>query len=134
MTLTIVRRSLPKVLLTAGAVVGASGVQAGAWQGVGEFEDATIRVERNATDGDTEIVMTAKPLTDNGLVRLSILSPRWRKVVEVEAASKTRGLREFLDAGARSVGDSRAVSRRHLPLFRNGYERPALRRFRGAVA
>ena len=26
----------------------------------------TIRVERNATDGDTEIVMTAKPLTDQG--------------------------------------------------------------------
>jgi len=96
MTVTIVRRPLPKVLLAAGALVGASAAQAGGWQGVGEFENATIRVERNATDGDTEIVLTAKPLTDEGLVRLSILSPHWRKVVEVGAPSKTPGLREFL--------------------------------------
>jgi hypothetical protein len=96
MTITGVCRSLPKVLLAAGGLVGASAAQAAGWRGVGEFENAAIRVERNATDGDTEIVITAKPLSDNGLVRLSILSPHWRRVVDVEAPSKTRGLREFL--------------------------------------
>lgn len=90
------RISLSQVLLAAGAVLTMSAVHAAGWQGVGAFEDATIRVERNATDGDTEIVITAKPLTDSGLARLSILSPHWRKVVEVEAPSKSRGLREFL--------------------------------------
>ena len=96
MTTVIDRRSVPKVLLTAGAVFAAQTAFAAGWQGVGEFEDASIRVERNATDGDTEIVLTAKPLTDNGLVRLTVLSPHWRKVVEVEAPHRARGLREFL--------------------------------------
>jgi hypothetical protein len=97
MTIDINRRiSWPQILLAAGAVLTIPAAHGGAWQGVGQFEDATIRVERNATDGDTEIVITAKPLTDNGLARLSILSPHWRKVVEVQAPSKTRGLREFL--------------------------------------
>ena len=96
MTITSVRLSLPDMLLAAGALVGTSAAQAGDWRGVGEFENAAIRVERNATDGDTEIVITAKPLSDNGLIRLSILSPHWRRVVEVEAPSKTRGVREFL--------------------------------------
>jgi hypothetical protein len=89
------RRPMAAVLLTAGAVGATSQAHAGGWQGVGEFEDAAIHVERNATDGDTEIVISAKPLTDNGLVRLAILSPHWRKVVEVETPAKTRGLREF---------------------------------------
>jgi hypothetical protein len=66
------------------------------WKQVGEFEDASIRVEQNATDGDTEIVITAKPLTDLGLKQLSIISPHWRKVLEVDAPLRSRGLREFL--------------------------------------
>ncbi len=76
--------------------IAGADVDAAGWRNVGEFEDATIRVERNDTDGDTEIVMTAKPLTDKGLVRLTILSPHWRKVVEAESPHRTRGLREFL--------------------------------------
>ena len=84
------------LLLSAGAVLAALPASAGAWRGVGEFEDATIRVERNATDGDTEIVLTAKPLTDNGLVQFAVVSPHWRKVVEVEAPHRSKGLREFL--------------------------------------
>jgi hypothetical protein len=69
--------------------------QAG-WRNVGEFEYATIHVERNATDGDTEIVMTAKPLSELGVKTLSVLSPRWRKVVEVVAPARSGGLRELL--------------------------------------
>jgi hypothetical protein len=96
MTITCNRCSTSMFLLT-GAILGsAPEALAGSWQGVGEFEDATIRVERNATDGDTEIVVTAKPLTDKGLVRLTVLSPHWRNVAEVEAPNRSRGLREFL--------------------------------------
>jgi hypothetical protein len=81
-------------ILAASALAPASS-QAG-WKNVGEFEYATIHVERNATDGDTEILMTAKPLSDLGVRTFSVLSPRWRKVVEVEAPARSRGLREFL--------------------------------------
>ena len=107
MTTVIDRRSVQRVLLTAGAVFAAPVAFAAAWQGVGEFEDASIRVERNATDGDTEIVLTAKPLTDDGLVRLTVLSPHWRKVVEVEAPHRVAGVARVSvrDAGARGLGD-----------------------------
>jgi hypothetical protein len=66
------------------------------WKNVGQFENASIRVERNATDSDTEIVITAKPLSDLGLKTFAVLSPRWRKVAEVEAPPRSQGLREFL--------------------------------------
>lgn len=82
--------------LTVGAALFVPAAGANGWRNVGEFEDATIRIERNATDGDTEIVLTAKPLTDKGLARLTVLSPHWRKVVEAEAPQRARGLREFL--------------------------------------
>ena len=71
-------------------------VHAERWKSVGEFEYATIIVERNATDGDTEIVITAKPLTDFGLKSFSVLSPHWRKVADVDAPARSRGVREFL--------------------------------------
>jgi len=87
---------IPALLLSAGAVFLAPAAGANGWRNVGEFEDATIRVERNDTDGDTEIVLTAKPLTDKGLARLTVLSPQWRKVVETDAPNRTQGLREFL--------------------------------------
>lgn len=87
---------LRSLMIAAGAVLVAPPAIAGGWRGVGEFEDATIRVERNATDGDTEIVLTAKPLTDHGLVQFAVVSPHWRKVVEVEAPPRSKGLREFL--------------------------------------
>jgi hypothetical protein len=80
----------------AGALLAMPPVHAAGLDEVGEFEDATIGVERNATDGDTEIVMTAKPLTDLGLKRLSLFSPRWRQVLEVDAPARSRGLREYL--------------------------------------
>jgi hypothetical protein len=96
MTTAVDHSSLRKIAFAAGAMLAAPGVQAEGWRGVGEFEDAAIRVERNATDGDTEIVITAKPLTDLGLARLTVLSPHWRKVAEAEAPPRTRGLREFL--------------------------------------
>ena len=62
---------------------------------VGEFEEASIHVEHNATDGDTELAIEALPLSDLGLKSLSVFSPRWRRVLEVEAPARSGGLREF---------------------------------------
>jgi hypothetical protein len=95
MTTTFDCRSLP-IIFAGGALLAAPAVQAAGWRGVGEFEDAAIRVERNATDGDTEIVISAKPLSDLGLVRFVVLSPQWREVLETQAPPKTLGLRELL--------------------------------------
>jgi hypothetical protein len=81
-------------ILAASALAPASSYAG--WKDVGEFEYATIHVERNASDGDTEILITAKPLSDLGLKTFTVLSPRWRKAVEVEAPPRSRGLREFL--------------------------------------
>jgi len=65
------------------------------WRNVGEFEQASMTVETNATDGDTEILINAKPLTDLGLKSFRVLSPHWREVVAVQAPPRSRGLREF---------------------------------------
>jgi hypothetical protein len=60
-----------------------------------EFEFATINVEQNATDGDTEVVITAKA-GDEGLVRLAVRSPDGRHVAFVSSPDRsTQGLREF---------------------------------------
>ena len=40
-----------------------------------EFEFVNIIVERNNTDGDTEIVVEAKPDSDDGLRRFVVRSP-----------------------------------------------------------
>jgi hypothetical protein len=59
------------------------------------FELATIAVERNDTDGDTEIVITAKG-GDEGLKYLAIVTPDGRKVVALSSVDPTvMGLREF---------------------------------------
>jgi hypothetical protein len=60
------------------------------------FEYATINVERNETDGDTEIVITAKA-GDEGLLSLAIFAPDGRPVGIVASPDRTTlGLREFL--------------------------------------
>jgi hypothetical protein len=59
------------------------------------FEVATIAVERNDTDDDTEIVIAVKG-GDEGLKHLAIWTPDGRKVVALSSADPTvMGLREF---------------------------------------
>ena len=59
------------------------------------FEVATINVEQNATDGDTEVVMTALA-GDEGLRRLRIRTPDLRVVVNASSPDPTiMGQREF---------------------------------------
>ena len=59
------------------------------------FEFVTINVEQNATDGDTEVVITAKA-GDEGLHTLSIKTPDRRHVAHVLSLDRSvMGLREF---------------------------------------
>jgi hypothetical protein len=60
-----------------------------------EFDNATIHVERNATDGDTEIFITAKG-GDEGLRELRIRTPDKKQIVLVESPKRVLGIREFV--------------------------------------
>jgi hypothetical protein len=71
-----------------------------------EFAVATIVVERNATDGDTEIVISVVP-ADEGLKYLSIRAPNNRAVVDVFSLDRrVLGLREFDFESPEPPGDA----------------------------
>lgn len=61
-----------------------------------EFSELRMTLERNATDGDTEVVLFAKG-QDEGLRRLAISGPDGRHVSTLRGAGKRRGIgiREF---------------------------------------
>ncbi|MBA3562641.1 MAG: fibronectin type III domain-containing protein [Gammaproteobacteria bacterium] len=63
---------------------------------VSEFAELGILVEQNATDGDTEIVITAVPDTDQGLKRFAVRTPDKRLVLAVRSPARVMGLRELL--------------------------------------
>jgi hypothetical protein len=77
------------------AAFAAANAAAEPWRNAGGFEDASITVETNATDGDTEILINAKPLTDLGLKSFRVISPHWREVAAVFAPPRSLGLREI---------------------------------------
>lgn len=60
------------------------------------FAVATIRFERNATDGDFETVVEAKG-GDEGLVKLAVVSPDGSTVIDITApVATTLGVRQLL--------------------------------------
>ncbi len=61
----------------------------------GEFEELSLALEQNATDGDTEVVLFAKG-GDDGLKSLQVAGPSGRKVVKLTGDRRGIGLREFL--------------------------------------
>jgi hypothetical protein len=70
-----------------------------------EFDSASICVERNATDGDTEIVMTAVP-GDEGLKHFRVRSPDGRRVFAFHSHDPTvLGIREFALESPEPAGD-----------------------------
>src|SRR5687767_3823998 len=84
----------------------ANGGAAASHRGASEFEVATINVERNATDGDTEIVMSVVP-ADDGLKHLSIRAPNRRAVVDVFSLDRSiLGIREFNIESPEPPGDA----------------------------
>jgi hypothetical protein len=80
-------------LLAVTAVAGASGPQSG--EPPTPFEEASIIVEQNATDGDTEVVI-AGIAGDEGLRYLAIKSPGGQRMTTLIADRATPGMREFL--------------------------------------
>lgn len=75
--------------------MGLNALPTSAGQACQDFETTTIVLERNATDGDTEVVFFAKG-QDDGLKSLSIRAPGGRKVVAFDADKKGIGIREFV--------------------------------------
>jgi hypothetical protein len=72
---------------------------------VEEFATASICVERNATDGDTEIVLRAVP-GDDGLRHFQVRAPDWRRVFSFNSTDPTvLGIREFELESPEPAGD-----------------------------
>jgi hypothetical protein len=77
------------------AFMFASATQAGSAPWASEFEVATINVERNATDGDTEVVLSIKP-GDEGLKYLAVRAPNKRPIIDTYSLDRSvMGMREF---------------------------------------
>jgi hypothetical protein len=71
-----------------------------------EFENAEIRVEQNATDGDTEVVIFAKG-GDDGFRHFRVTSPDRRIVVATYSLDRTvRGQRELLFESPEPPGEA----------------------------
>jgi hypothetical protein len=71
-----------------------------------EFENAEIRVEQNATDGDTEVVVFAKG-GDDGFAHFRVTSPDRRIVVATYSLDRTvRGQRELLFESPEPPGEA----------------------------
>ena len=70
---------------------------------ISEFENAEIRVERNATDGDTEVVIFAKG-GDEGFRYFTVRSPDRRHVVQFYGPDP--GQRELLFESPEPPGDA----------------------------
>lgn len=71
-----------------------------------EFENAEIRVEQNATDGDTEVVIFAKG-GDDGFKHFRVGSPDRRTVVATFSLDRTvRGQRELLFESPEPPGEA----------------------------
>ena len=60
-----------------------------------EFSELALTLERNATDGDTEVVIFAKG-QDVGLKRLTVIAPDGRTVAAFHGSHRGVGLREFV--------------------------------------
>ncbi|HEU4531987.1 MAG TPA: hypothetical protein VFR59_12415 [Steroidobacteraceae bacterium] len=98
-------RRCAAVMLGSCAIVLSGSASAG-WPAPAPFEVASIVVERNATDGDTEIVIEALA-GDDGLVYLSIRTPHGRPVVLLASPDHTvMGLREFSFESPEPEGDA----------------------------
>lgn len=78
----------------AGLALTVAAAVAGANEPPTPFEEASLIVERNATDGDTEVVISGKA-GDEGLRRLYIKSPDRQTMTTLLAANNTPGMREF---------------------------------------
>lgn len=80
--------------LHAGLAMAVAAAVAGADEPPTPFEEAFMIVEQNATDGDTEVVISGTA-GDEGLRRLTIKGPDGQTMTTLLAANNTPGMREF---------------------------------------
>lgn len=80
--------------LHAGLAMAVAAAVAGAAEPPTPFEEAVMLVEQNATDGDTEVVISGTA-GDEGLRRLVIKAPNREVMTTLLADSSTPGMREF---------------------------------------
>lgn len=73
-----------------------------------EFEEVEMHVEQNATDGDTEVVITGVA-SDEGLKRLRVRSPTGRQLVLMQNSKRMQGLREFAFESPESVDPEQSL-------------------------
>jgi hypothetical protein len=93
-------------LLQAALVVAVPAVAASMADAAEPFDTAEIHVERNATDGDTEIVIEAVG-GDDGLCHFRVVAPGGREIFRFDNSDRsTGGLREFLVESPEPPGDA----------------------------
>ena len=89
-------KRIAAIVLVLSAVVGMSSRDAWpAKKSCQPFEELRMALERNETDGDTEVVLFAQG-QDEGLRSLVITGPGGKQVAEVRGSKRGVGLREFL--------------------------------------
>ena len=95
----------PSLLHTA-LIVAVPGFPAAIAEAAEPFDTAEIYVERNATDGDTEIVIEAVG-GDEGLCHFRVIAPGGREIFHFDSNDRsTGGLREFLVESPEPPGDA----------------------------
>ena len=93
-------------LLHAALIVAAPGFASSISEAAEPFDTAEIYVEKNATDGDTEIVIEAVG-GDDGLCHLRVIAPGGREIFHFDSNDRsTGGLREFLVESPEPPGDA----------------------------
>ncbi len=90
--MTSMRVNAGIAMAMASAVVGANEIDL--VRSSTPFEEASLYVEQNATDGDTEVVISGVA-GDEGLRRLTIRSPARERMTLLLADDATPGMREF---------------------------------------
>jgi hypothetical protein len=92
--MTIRERAAVVILLAGAGSLAAAACTRAAGPPV-PFAVATVHFERNATDGDVEVVFEVKG-GDDGLTSLTVTAPDGRRVVAISAPdTSTMGLRQF---------------------------------------
>lgn len=61
------------------------------------FDSLSIFIEYNVTSDDAEIGIEAEPETESGLKSFTVLAPNLRKVVNLRASSRFRGIQNIAD-------------------------------------
>jgi len=92
------KRSGARILAGMTLLLGSAGLAAAAGEGSppSKFPLASVSFEQNATDGDVEVVFKVKG-RDEGLAKLSVVSPDGRTVIEFAApGASAMGIREFV--------------------------------------